>query len=361
VRARRQTLRLVALASLAAVLVSIALPAAGTSARGVKSADSLRAQQTRLQQRSHDALLQLYAIETRLQQARAQLSELDRQKIQLEHERTALRANLKLARRTIAVTKRSLAARARAFYESGEYDNDPVAIILGADSIGAALDRLEAIDRIASEQSAILRQARGARARLLRLRANLARRESELDRVRATAAANAQSLEAARSDKVDTIHRLSSDRALTSKALASLSTQATKAAKKSVKVESRAENATASPTESTTAPETSSGDSTSAPSEPVGGPLHSGEKLTVSATCYCLTGSTASGLPVGPGIMATDPSVIPLGTRASVPGYGVAVAADTGSAVRGLTIDLWVADCAKAAAFGRQTLTITIL
>jgi len=104
--------------------------------------------------------------------------------------------------------------------------------------------------------------------------------------------------------------------------------------------------------------------STGAPASkdsPPPSPVVKGQKLTVSATCYCLGGSTASGLPVGPGIMATDPSVIPLGTRAYVPGYGNAVAADTGGAVKGLTIDLWVSSCKKAAAYGRQTLTITIL
>jgi 3D (Asp-Asp-Asp) domain-containing protein len=43
-----------------------------------------------------------------------------------------------------------------------------------------------------------------------------------------------------------------------------------------------------------------------------------------------------------------------------VPGYGEGVAADTGGAVIGWTIDLWVASCAEASAYGRQTLTITI-
>ena len=47
--------------------------------------------------------------------------------------------------------------------------------------------------------------------------------------------------------------------------------------------------------------------------------------MTVSAVAYSLPGRTASGLPVGHGIVAVDPSVIPLGTRMYVPGYGEAV------------------------------------
>ena len=76
------------------------------------------------------------------------------------------------------------------------------------------------------------------------------------------------------------------------------------------------------------------------------------------STAYSLPGHTASGLPVGQGICATDPRVIPLGTRFDVPGYGPCVAADTGSAVIGATIDIWMPD-ARASVYGTQTITIT--
>jgi 3D (Asp-Asp-Asp) domain-containing protein len=73
-----------------------------------------------------------------------------------------------------------------------------------------------------------------------------------------------------------------------------------------------------------------------------------------------MPGRTATGLPVGPGIVAVDPAVIPLGTRLSIPGYGEGVAADTGGAVQGLTIDLWFPTLAEARAWGRRTVTITL-
>ena len=76
------------------------------------------------------------------------------------------------------------------------------------------------------------------------------------------------------------------------------------------------------------------------------------------ATGYDLPGRTATGLPVGWGIAAVDPSVIPLGTRIVVPGYGVAVAADTG--VYGASIDLWFPTAAQAFAWGRRTITIAL-
>ena len=55
-------------------------------------------------------------------------------------------------------------------------------------------------------------------------------------------------------------------------------------------------------------------------------------------------GHTATGAVVTYGIVAVDPNVIPLGTRMFIPGYGYAVAADTGGAVKGYIIDLGFPD-----------------
>jgi 3D (Asp-Asp-Asp) domain-containing protein len=85
-----------------------------------------------------------------------------------------------------------------------------------------------------------------------------------------------------------------------------------------------------------------------------------GHSLTVVATGYSIHGHTATGAPTGWGVVAVDPSVIPLGTRLTIPGYGSGVAADTGSAVQGATIDLWFPTVAQARAWGRRTVTISL-
>ena len=82
--------------------------------------------------------------------------------------------------------------------------------------------------------------------------------------------------------------------------------------------------------------------------------------ITVVATGYSIHGHTATGLPTGWGVAAVDPSVIPLGTRFTVPGYGEAVAADVGSGIRGAEIDLWFPTVAGALAWGRRTVTVTL-
>lgn len=56
--------------------------------------------------------------------------------------------------------------------------------------------------------------------------------------------------------------------------------------------------------------------------------------------CYGCDGTTATGMKTGFGVIAVDPTIIPLGTKVYVPGYGFAVAGDTGGAIKGYTIDL---------------------
>ena len=85
-----------------------------------------------------------------------------------------------------------------------------------------------------------------------------------------------------------------------------------------------------------------------------------GRQMTVQATAYCQGSRTADGTAVGWGVIAVDPSVIPLGTHLYVPGYGEAVAHDTGGAVRGNIIDLYMPSCSEAIQWGRRTVTVTI-
>ncbi len=83
-------------------------------------------------------------------------------------------------------------------------------------------------------------------------------------------------------------------------------------------------------------------------------------RLKVDAVAYYLPGKTALGVPVGKGIVAVDPKLIPLGTRLHIPGYGPGLAADVGTAIKGRIIDLWMPNTAAARKWGRRTVTITI-
>ena len=88
--------------------------------------------------------------------------------------------------------------------------------------------------------------------------------------------------------------------------------------------------------------------------------------IHVEATAYSsaepgLSAYTALGTLCQRGVIATDPSIIPLGTRVFIPGYGYAVAEDTGGAIVGHKIDVAFDTVAECYEFGRQFIDIYIL
>jgi 3D (Asp-Asp-Asp) domain-containing protein len=80
-----------------------------------------------------------------------------------------------------------------------------------------------------------------------------------------------------------------------------------------------------------------------------------------TASCYGCSGFTASGIHAGFGVIAVDPNIIPLGTKLFIPGYGRAVAGDTGGSIVGHRVDLGMNTVAAALRFGRRPITVYIL
>lgn len=88
--------------------------------------------------------------------------------------------------------------------------------------------------------------------------------------------------------------------------------------------------------------------------------------IEVIATAYTpwdkgCTGITYTGKKADYGIIAVDPKVIPLHTKIYIPGYGFAVAEDTGSAIKGNRIDVCIPDKEKALEWGVRKVRIEIL
>lgn len=85
--------------------------------------------------------------------------------------------------------------------------------------------------------------------------------------------------------------------------------------------------------------------------------------IDMMATAYTAgsaggSGMTAIGRRAGYGIVAVDPRVIPLGTHLYIPGYGVAIAGDTGGAIVGNRIDLGFDSLRDAMSFGRRDVKV---
>lgn len=88
--------------------------------------------------------------------------------------------------------------------------------------------------------------------------------------------------------------------------------------------------------------------------------------LSVEATAYTGGTLTAMGLkpvrdPGGISTIAVDPNVIPLGSKVYIPGYGYAIASDTGGVIKGNIIDLYMNSNDECKSWGRRQVTLHIV
>ncbi|HEX8352362.1 MAG TPA: 3D domain-containing protein [Pyrinomonadaceae bacterium] len=99
-------------------------------------------------------------------------------------------------------------------------------------------------------------------------------------------------------------------------------------------------------------------------SEAEAGTQASSPAVAFTATAYSLQGRTASGGGVRRGIIAADRKVLPIGTRVRLEAgsySGEYLVADTGGAVRGRKIDIWMPSTGEAMRFGRRPVKLTVL
>ena len=330
------------------LLVVASVPVAlGADASGLRSqAASLRAGGDSLDARAQAATLELYALETELARARSAIEAVAARQAVVARDRAAARKQLTVARNAVRLSESRLADLVRALYEQSG-NADPLAILLGSESLEEALTGLDSLSRAAGENSRIIDQARASRKRLGALDAKLAAREAELVELADVANAHVQRLEQTAASRKQFVAGLRHQQGLNAARIAAIEAQARNAETRTTAIATAAPAPVATPIVAA---------ATEAPTEVATG----GTTITVSATGYALRGRTATGMQTGPGVVAVDPSVIPLGTRMTIPGYGEGIAADTGGAVHGNIIDLWFPSTAQALQWGRRTVTITI-
>ena len=329
--------------AVAVALLAVAVAKADDPVTLRGKAQRLQSANDQLAARSQSALLELYALESRLASSERRLDSLRAEAARLARAQVSARERLRIARHARAEAERQLADRLTVLYIQGE--PDPLAVVLGADSLSDAISALDSLNRLAAQDETIIRRVRKTTAELRSSLVELETRRAALRRLISKATAARASLSAARLERTSYLEGLAQARRLNERQLAALVAEADA-------IDARAQELQADPT-AAAASTTSTGSATTAP-------VSSGQTITVVATGYSLAGQTATGLPVGWGIAAVDPSFIPLGTRMTVPGYGEAVAADTGSAVRGAVIDLWFPTVAQALAWGSRAVVVTV-
>jgi 3D (Asp-Asp-Asp) domain-containing protein len=335
-------------APLAGFLLTVGLVAVA-AAGAARPVISLHQQASTLDARAHRALLDLYALDSRLHAAAARVAALQSQSASLRREQSQLSEQLVVTRHTLALSQHRLAQNLSTLYKQN--DVSALAVVLGATSLNEAVTRLDYLDQVATQSHQVMVVTTHAKSRLGALQTTLAAERAKLTAATAAARAEEHALAAARAQRVAFIADLERRARYARAQIRALEATAEQVVARSDTLSDALQPASAGTAPATTAP------ATTGPAAPAPVGAHT---ITVSSTGYALAGRTATGMPVGWGVVAVDPSVIPLGTRLTIPGYGEAVAADTGGAVRGNTIDLWFPTLAQAQSWGRRTITITL-
>lgn len=316
---------------------------AATPKAGQQQSTALRRENATLAQRIHGAILDLYALDSKLKRVHGQLAALAAEHERTARERQSLRMRLAASKHNLRAARRQLALLVHTLYE--QQADDPLAVVLGAESLEAAITRLDDLGRTAQQHRDIAARSRAALTSLRASARALARQNARIEALQATASRTAASLLAAERARHHYVSTLSTRRHLNSAQISRIDAAAQASAATGIEITARAATPTASGATST---------------EPVAVTTPAGRTVTVVATGYSIGGTTATGVPVGWGTVAVDPSVIPLGSRMTIPGYGDGVAADTGSSVQGATVDLWFPTLQQALAWGRRVVTVTL-
>src|SRR6476646_2983649 len=91
-----------------------------------------------------------------------------------------------------------------------------------------------------------------------------------------------------------------------------------------------------------------------------------GARLAFSATAYCKGLVTASGVAVQSGVAAADPELLPVGSVVEIDSLpqkynGIYTVMDTGPAIQGREVDVYMWNCNEALTFGRKPIHLTVL
>src|SRR6476620_6386178 len=208
------------------------LPATGPAqAPGVTG---LKEKGAELERRSQEVLLDLYALGTRLDRARGDLARLDAQAAALARRQESARREYRAALETQSNAQLQLGGQLRLLYEQDQPDS--IAVILGAASFNQAIEDLDNIKRIAHATESVLDQAKRAKQRVSREKAQLAAQVARSKAARDQVAAGAADLERARSERSGYLTQLRQEQALNNAQIADLQARAAAAQQRAQQV-----------------------------------------------------------------------------------------------------------------------------
>lgn len=329
--------------------------------------DQLNEQESQLVQQSDKISTQIQSTLTDVNEKYAQVEDL---KKKIENNQQLLEKTQKEiidTQDTIAKRKEVVAKRLQSIQVNNAADIDLKAL-LASKNIGELFQRIYAmtlIQNFENEKFASLNQAvdtlEDLNTKATQTQNKLEANKKELDEQVQQLDAKMANLRQQLADNKDALAKIAADKQVESQRLAA------EKARQEREAQQAAQKANQSrPSQSTSA----SGQSTNSAAVP-SSPSTSGQSGNVrimesTAYSYAEAGAsyfTASGtdLRANPVAIAVDPSVIPLGTLVEVQGYGVALALDTGGAIKGNIIDVHFDNVEKCRQWGRRMVQVRIL
>ncbi|MHB8791834.1 MAG: 3D domain-containing protein [Thermoleophilia bacterium] len=285
------------------------------------------------------ALIELVAVNSEVSRYSSDISQITQKRAEAQASIEAEQVRLDEYQARLSERQGALEKRLRGTYKSN--DVGYLEVVMGAGDFSDFLNRVDMINYIADEDRELIVSVQEAKTGIEDKIASMSDMQAKLD-------ASIEELSSAQAGLLDAQNRqqsfvssLESEMAMANGQLAQLQAQAASIESSMNQIQQQADSSDAGYEDNNTPPQ--------------GG----GSSFSVTATAYCLGGTTATGMPVGHGIIAVDPDVIPLGSRVHVSGYGDAIAADTGGAIQGNRIDVWL-PCNEAIAWGVRTVTVTV-
>lgn len=319
---------------LSLLLISTAWATPADDAASDGSSGGLEAQASELDASYNEALANLVAVDSEVDRYGSEIASASERRGQVQSDIESEQQRLNDLHDQIATQRAALEKRLCTTYKSD--DIGYLDVILGAGDFNEFLNRVDMVTMIADDDRQLIEAINAARQTEEDKLSTLSQKQGELDGL-ITELSDAQaSLLDAQAEQQSTVAGIEAEMQDNQSQLDALRAEASAIEDRMDEIQDSADEG---------------GDDSPPPA--------GGTSMTMTATAYCLTGTTATGMPVGRGVIAVDPSVIPLGTRVHVSGYGDAIAADIGGAINGNIIDVWL-PCADAYAWGTRTVEVTI-
>lgn len=233
--------------------------------------------------------------------------------------------------------------------------NVAINVILESKSVGDLIQRANAVTTLFSADSAIIEDQENDLTQIEKDKEEIAKHEEQLAVERETLAKQQNELAVNLQKHQDSLSVMQQKYSQVDQQMAGIQAEL-KAAQEKVRQEQEAVKVM------------SAASKPAAPAAPAPKPTSNGAEMYVTSTAYSYQSSgsiTYMGYNIKENpnmkLIAVDPSVIPLGSKVWVEGYGVAIAGDTGGAIKGHKIDVLMPNNAKAFAWGRKTVKVVVL